>query len=99
MFLISSVISGENAYGLSYEPRAASNEVKSLSRLETESSKRRDRKVAVSLFKLYGQANKRIWWMPRQLEAMKDVVVCDKLGGADKQALYPEISEWGNPAF
>ncbi len=36
--------------------------------------------------------------MPRQLEAMKDVVVCDKLGGADKQALYPEMSEWGNPA-
>ena len=37
--------------------------------------------------------------MPRQLEATKDVVVCDKLGGADKQALYPEISEWGNPAL
>ncbi len=36
--------------------------------------------------------------MPRQLEAMKDVVVCDKLGEADKQALYPEMSEWGNPA-
>ena len=52
-----------------------------------------------SKFKLYDQANKRIRWMPRQLEAMKDVVVCDKLGGADKQALYPEISEWGNPAF
>ena len=47
---------------------------------------------------VYGQANKRTWWMPRQLEAMKDVVVCDKLGGADKQALYPEMSEWGNPA-
>ena len=52
-----------------------------------------------SRFKLYDQANKRVRWMPRQLEAMKDVVVCDKLGGADKQALYPEISEWGNPAF
>ena len=37
--------------------------------------------------------------MPRQLEAMKDVVVCEKLGGADKQALYPEMSEWGNPAL
>ena len=37
--------------------------------------------------------------MPRQLEAMKDVVICDKLGEADKQALYPEISEWGNPAL
>ena len=35
--------------------------------------------------------------MPRQLEAMKDVVVCDKLGEGDKQPLYPEISEWGNP--
>ncbi len=32
---------------------------------------------------VYDQANKRTWWMPRQLEAMKDVVVCDKLGGAD----------------
>ncbi len=32
---------------------------------------------------VYDQANKRVWWMPRQLEAMKDVVVCDKLGGAD----------------
>ena len=48
---------------------------------------------------VYDQANKRIWWMPRQLEAMKDVVICDKLGEADKQALYPEISEWGNPAL
>ena len=28
---------------------------------------------------------------------MKDVVICDKLRGADKQALYPKISEWGNP--
>jgi hypothetical protein len=37
--------------------------------------------------------------MPRQLEAMKDVVICDKLGGTDKQVLYPEISEWGNPAL
>ena len=29
---------------------------------------------------LYGQVTKRIWWMPWQLEAMKDVVVCEKLG-------------------
>ena len=36
---------------------------------------------------LYGQVNKRIWWMPWQSEAMKDVVVCEKLRGADKQAL------------
>ncbi len=35
--------------------------------------------------------------MPRQLEAMKDVVVCDMHGGADEQAIYPVISEWGNP--
>ena len=52
-----------------------------------------------SSFNLYDQANKRIWWMPRQLEAMKDVVACDKLGGAGKQALYPEMSEWGNPTL
>ena len=36
---------------------------------------------------LYGQAFKCIWWMPWQLEAMKDVVVCDKPREADKQAL------------
>ena len=29
---------------------------------------------------LYGQVNKRTRWMPRQLEAMKDVVICEKLG-------------------
>ena len=37
--------------------------------------------------RLYGQANKRMRWMPRRQEAMKDVVVCDKPRGADKQAL------------
>ncbi len=31
--------------------------------------------------RVYGQANKRTWWMPRQLEAMKDVVACDKPRG------------------
>ena len=36
---------------------------------------------------LYGQVNKRIRWMPWQLEAMKDVVACDKLRGVDKHAL------------
>ncbi len=55
--------------------------------------------TTISVFKLYDQVNKRIWWMPRQLEAMKDVVVCEKLGGADKQVLYPEMSEWGNPTL
>jgi hypothetical protein len=36
--------------------------------------------------RLYGQAEKRIWWMPWQLEAMKDVVACDKPRGAGKRA-------------
>ena len=36
---------------------------------------------------LYGQASKRIRWMPWQLEAMKDVGACDKLRGGGKQPL------------
>ena len=36
---------------------------------------------------LYGQATKRIRWMPRRQKAKKDVVACDKLRGAGKQAL------------
>ena len=36
---------------------------------------------------LYGQAFKCIWWMPRQLKAMKDVVACDKPRGVSKQTL------------
>ena len=36
---------------------------------------------------LYGQAIKGVWWMPWCQEAMKDVVSCDKLRGAAKQAL------------
>ena len=35
---------------------------------------------------LYGQVNKRIWWMPWRQKAMKDVVACEKLRGAGKQA-------------
>ena len=35
---------------------------------------------------LYGQANKRTWWMPGRQKAMKDVVACDKPRGAGKQA-------------
>ena len=35
---------------------------------------------------LYGQAIKRTRWMPWRQEAMKDVVACDKLRGAGKQA-------------
>ena len=38
-------------------------------------------------FWLCGQATKRVWWMPWQPEAMKDVVDCEKLRGAVKQAL------------
>ena len=38
-------------------------------------------------FVLYGQATKRIRWMPWQSEAMKDVETCDKRWGAGKRAL------------
>ena len=41
--------------------------------------------------RLYGQVNKRTWWMPWQQEAMKDVVDCDKSRGAVKQALIREF--------
>ena len=37
--------------------------------------------------RLYGQAFKRVWWMPWQSEAMKDVVICEKVRGVDKQTL------------
>ena len=36
---------------------------------------------------LYGQATKRTRWMPRQLEAMKDVGACEKARGAGNHAL------------
>src|SRR4029079_8617741 len=36
---------------------------------------------------LWGQATKCMWWMPRRLQAMKDVAACEKLRGAGKQAL------------
>ena len=39
------------------------------------------------LLVLYGQATKCTRWMPRQLEAMKDVGACDKVRGAGKHAL------------
>jgi hypothetical protein len=39
---------------------------------------------------LYGQATKRTRWMPRQLEAMKDVGACEKSRGAGKHALIRE---------
>ena len=36
---------------------------------------------------LYGQATKRMWWMPWRQQAMKDVAACEKPRGAGKQAL------------
>ena len=44
-------------------------------------------KVPGECLRLYGQATKRIWWMPWRQQAMKDVVACDKPRGAGKQAL------------
>ena len=44
---------------------------------------------------LYGQVNKRIRWMPWRQEAMKDVVACDKLRGAGKQALIRRFPNGG----
>ena len=51
-------------------------------------------KLYVNRFDLifYGQAIKGVRWMPRQREAMKDAVNCEKPRGAVKQALirgYP----------
>ena len=43
--------------------------------------------IGSDLLGLYGQVTKRTRWMPWQSEAMKDVVICDKRWGADKQAL------------
>ena len=44
--------------------------------------------IARSSFRLfYGQATKGARWMPWHREAMKDVVSCDKLRRAAKQAL------------
>ena len=35
--------------------------------------------------------------MPRQSEAKKDVLICEKRGGVDKKRYHSTISEWGNP--
>ncbi len=43
--------------------------------------------VAPDVLGLYGQVNKRTWWMPWRQQAMKDVAACDKPRGAGKQAL------------
>ena len=45
------------------------------------------RHVTPGCLGLYGQAIKRIRWMPWRQQAMKDVVACDKPRGAGKQAL------------
>jgi hypothetical protein len=43
--------------------------------------------IALDYLGLYGQANKRIRWMPWRQQAMKDVAACDKPRGAGKRAL------------
>ena len=47
--------------------------------------------MMIESLRLYGQVNKRTWWMPWQPEAKKDVVDCDKSRGAVKQALIREF--------
>lgn len=42
---------------------------------------------AVTVIDKSGQVTKGVWWMPWHREAMKDVVACDKLREAGKQAL------------
>ena len=49
----------------------------------------------IESLRLYGQVNKRAWWMPWQPEAKKDVVDCDKSRGAVKQALNREFPNGG----
>ncbi len=44
---------------------------------------------------LYGQANKRIRWMPWQLEAMKDVGACEKLRGVGNQTVIRRCPNGG----
>ena len=31
------------------------------------------------------KCQKGIWWMPRRTQAMKDVILCDKLRGAENK--------------
>ena len=54
--------------------------------ISTQKSPAKNHVVNQSLV-LYGQATKRTRWMPRQLEAMKDVGACEKVRGAGKHAL------------
>src|SRR3954452_17965826 len=44
-------------------------------------------RARVTVIDKCGQATKGIWWMPWHREATKDVVACDKLREAGKQAL------------
>ena len=46
-------------------------------------------------FVLYGQATKRIRWMPWQSEAMKDVGTCDKFRGGGNQPLIRKFPNGG----
>jgi hypothetical protein len=55
-------------------------------------------KVVDTQVSLCDQVIKGKWWMPRRREAMKGVADCDNPRGAVKQALYPRVPEWGNPA-
>ncbi len=45
------------------------------------------KKLELDCLRLYGQVIKRIRWMPRRQEAMKDVVACEKLRGVGKLTL------------
>ena len=52
----------------------------------TTATKSKTKKTSRSdVFGLYGQVNKRARWMPRQSEAKKDVVTCEKLRGGGKR--------------
>ena len=51
-------------------------------RVLQQSNRKKDQ--AKDCLRLYGQVNKRIRWMPRRQEAMKDVIACEMLRGAGK---------------
>jgi hypothetical protein len=48
----------------------------------SEGHKRPRIKASALLFLDQIKRDKGVWWMPRQQEAMKDVIPCDKLWGA-----------------
>ncbi len=47
----------------------------------------RKSQILMTVIDKCGQATKGVWWMSWHREAMKDVVACDKLREAGKQAL------------